>query len=700
VVDLLSRDKEFMADVVREMHEIKPDGRPGITGNHDAAWAAGIFSRYAEQARVRLNEAGAYIGKLQGWVPQTHDVGKMRAKATGGAERWVDFVMQRLDLDRTFPDLDTAQAREALAEVFQTIVTGRDRAVTAAQRGQFLGPRNLARSEGKSRVLHFKDAEAFLQYQEAFGRGNVLTNVLDHLDRSARKLALMETLGPNPEALLVSIIEDRKRAIRVDPNLDPAEKTRRIERLNRAWNPGVGRGKIRNLFAELTGETFIPENVTAAKIGAGIRSVQSLAKLGGVLLSQFNDLGTYAMSARVSGKNLFEAYLDGLRALLDGRKDPEQRALANSLGTMLDGMIQDMTMRWNAQDSIPGTMQRAMNLFFKASGMTGWTERLKAGYALMFSNHLAESRGRPWAELDQDLRGVLAHHGFSEARWELMRKMASQEAGGRWYVLPENARRLTNADIDTLLPADVRADVKDMYRKKARERLETDLQGMIADETRYAVLEPDERTRAVLLQGTRPGSVLGEITRFVAQFKSFPVAYTQRILGGRRWARNARGFDLPDFTHYIAAGLILGYASGAAKDIARGRTPKDPRKLETWFAAAAQGGGAGIYGDFLLSQYNRFGGGPIDTLAGPAIGAAGDVVKMGSRVLHGDIDVRGDSFRLMLDNAPYINLFYTRAALDWAVFNHIREMLSPGTIQRSDRRAFEEFGQRPLWRRM
>lgn len=697
VLELLSLDQEFMDDVVREMHEIKPKGRPGVTGNADAAFVADIFSRYAEQARVRLNEAGAFIGKLQGWVPQTHDVGKMMAKTTGGSERWVDFVLERLDLERSFPDLDPAKAREALAEVYQTIVTGRDRSVTAAQRGQFLGPRNLAKSQGKSRVLHFKDAEGFIQYQNTFGRGNVLTNVLDHLDLSARKLALMESLGPNPEAVLVSVIEDRKRSIRTDKALAPKEKTKRIEQLNRAWNGGLGRGRIRNLFAELTGETFIPENMTAAKIGAGIRAVQSLAKQGGVLLSQFNDLATYAMSARVNGKNLGEAYLDGLRALLDGRTEPDRRALAHSLGTMLDGMIQDMTLRWNAQDSIPGTIQRWMNFYFKASGMTGWTERLKAGYAHMFSNNLAEHRGKAWAELGEDLRGVLQHHGFDETHWDLMRKLARQETGGRWYVLPENVRLLQDADIDRLLPHDVRADVAPIYRKKARERFETDLQGMIADEVRYAVLEPDERTRSFLVQGTRPGSVLGEVVRFVAQFKSFPVAYTQRILGGRRWARTGRGFDMPGFTHFIAAGLALGYASMAAKDITKGRTPKDPAKVETWLAAAAQGGGAGIWGDFLLSKYNRFGGGPIDTLAGPALGSAGDLVKMGSRAIHGDIDLRGDAFRLALDNAPFINLFYTRAALDWAVLNHVREMLSPGTLRRADRRMEQEFGQKPLW---
>jgi hypothetical protein len=696
VVRLLSGDREFMDNVVREMVELRKDGVPGRTGDADAAWAAGKLSEAAERSRMRLNEAGANIGKLGGWVPQSHDVGKMRALGTGGEDRWVDFVLPRLDREQSLPGLDDEQVRETLGEIYQNIVTGRDRRVRPAQRGEFLGPRNLARAQGRHRVLHFKDAEAALEYQHRFGRGNVLTGVLEHLDLSARKAALMERLGPNPEAMLVAVIEDRKRAVRL-ADLPPAEKTRRIERLNRAWSSGLGRGRIRNLLGELTGETFIPENVTAARIGAGIRAVQSMAKLGGVLLSQFNDLATYAMSARVAGKNLFEAYLDGVGALLKGRGSEEQRALARSLGTMIDGMLQDMTMRWDAQDSIPGTMQRVQNWFFKASGMTWWTENLKAGYSIMLSNHLAEARGRAWGELGADLRGVLEHHGFGEAHWELMRGIARKGPEGRWYVLPENVRLLTDEALDALLPDGVREDALPMYRKKARERLETDLAGFFADETRYAVLEPDERTRAVLVQGTRPGSVLGEVVRFVAQFKSFPIAFTQRILSGRRWARNGRGFDLPGFTHFIAATLVLGYASMSAKDMAKGRSPKDPRRIGTWLAAAAQGGGAGIYGDFFLSEVNRFGGGLAGTALGPGLGAGFDAVEMVNQLVHGDVDVGSNAFYFALNNSPFINLWYTRAALDWAVFNHVREMLSPGSIRRAQRRAKKEFGQEPLW---
>src|SRR5690606_16301968 len=52
---------------------------------------------------------------------------------------------------------------------------------------------------------------------------------------------------------------------------------------------------------------------------------------------------------------------------------------------------------------------------------------------------------------------------------------------------------------------------------------------------------------------------------------------------------------------------------------------RDPRKMnpldeqgrDFWGAAMLQGGGLGIYGDFLFSDVNRFGGGLARTVAGP-----------------------------------------------------------------------------------
>ncbi len=140
----LLKDPDFLDAIVREMHEIRDGGKPGITGNANAKYAADVFAKYAEISRIRVNEAGANIGKLGGWVPQNHDAAKMLKVKP---KEWAEKVLAGLDVERTFPDVtDPDEIRKILEDIYVTISTGRGHGITAAQRGEFVGPRNLAKS--------------------------------------------------------------------------------------------------------------------------------------------------------------------------------------------------------------------------------------------------------------------------------------------------------------------------------------------------------------------------------------------------------------------------------------------------------------------------------------------------------------------------------------------------------------------------
>lgn len=54
----------------------------------------------------------------------------------------------------------------------------------------------------------------------------------------------------------------------------------------------------------------------------------------------------------------------------------------------------------------------------------------------------------------------------------------------------------------------------------------------------------------------------------------------------------------------------------------------------------------------------------------------------------------GDAYYLALNNTPFINLWYTRAALDLAILNQMQDWISPGTLQRREKRIQKDFGQR------
>jgi hypothetical protein len=107
----------------------------------------------------------------------------------------------------------------------------------------------------------------------------------------------------------------------------------------------------------------------------------------------------------------------------------------------------------------------------------------------------------------------------------------------------------------------------------------------------------------------------------------------------------------------------------------------------------AQGGGAGIYGDFLFGEVrNRFGGGLLSTLAGPTLGTIEDLADLWGRLRNGD-DTAAASFRLALSNTPFLNLFYTRIALDYLVLWQLQEWLNPGAMRRMEQRIEKENAQ-------
>jgi len=111
-----------------------------------------------------------------------------------------------------------------------------------------------------------------------------------------------------------------------------------------------------------------------------------------------------------------------------------------------------------------------------------------------------------------------------------------------------------------------------------------------------------------------------------------------------------------------------------------------------------QGGGAGIYGDFLLGEYNRFGGGFVETLGGPGVGTVSNIARIFSAIRDGET-FGGVAFQTTKSLTPGANLFYTKVALDYLLFFQIQEALSPGSLRRMERRIDREQGQKYLFRR-
>lgn len=182
-------------DVVRELHGERTRSAP-------AAEMAKAVARAIETLRQRFNAAGGHIAKLDNYVPQHHDP---EALMKAGRKAWVDYMLQKDVLDRTRmtgidgKPLGDDDLRHALEVAWERITTDGwiDREPSAIPHGAGA----LWKRHTDARFLHFKDAQAWIDYQRTFAGGDPYSALLGYIARMSRDVAFMEIMGPNPDMM-------------------------------------------------------------------------------------------------------------------------------------------------------------------------------------------------------------------------------------------------------------------------------------------------------------------------------------------------------------------------------------------------------------------------------------------------------------------------------------------------------------------
>jgi hypothetical protein len=266
-------------------------------------------------------------------------------------------------------------------------------------------------------------------------------------------------------------------------------------------------------------------------------------------------------------------------------------------------------------------------------------------------------------------------YGIDQKGWELARKGAKKGPDGRMYLVP--------------------GEIPDV---KIRENMFA----LLVSEADFSVPSPGARERAIMRRGYRPDESAGVAIRLMMQFKSFGVTALTKNLGRHMYGHGAKsmreqlqrgvGANI-GIINSIVGTTLLGYYVMQLKEVAKGREPR-PASMETFLAAMLQGGGLGIYGDFLFGQANRFGGGTLQTLAGPGLGTIADTVDLLQRIkgaiMGGEEDFGGDLLRLIKSNTPFANLFYTQQAMNYLIWYQLQETINPGYLRRMERRVERE----------
>jgi hypothetical protein len=688
-------------DIARALWQI--DNGDNFTGlAKEAVDIARVVHKWQETSRMDANEAGAWIKKMPGYITrQSHDMDKIRK---AGYEKWFDDISDKLD-ERTFDGV--ADRHEFLKSVWEGLSTGiHFKNGQVGSSASLRGFRNVGRAMSQERTLHFKDADSWTAYNKDYGRGELREAVLGSLMTSSHSTGLMKVLGPNAEMNYEAIVESLKKKARATDAIDKLKRTT------------ANNGKIDNFFRTVTGETNIPGGrAMLAQVGAAARGLNSIKMLGTAVVSSISDAPVGASEFRYQDMGFFESYGLALKnmggALRDMAvsianrkltvKSKEHRRVLAELGISLDATTGLMTQRFDPSGDIPGRLSKGLNTFFRLNGLTLWTDSMRAGSMIGMANRIGSYSGLSHGRLPEGVRNVLELYGIGKDEWNLISTVGVKEVKDVGsFITPDMMNNLSPEAVSGYL---TKKGIKPTaYQiKKAKRQLEDSLRGYYVDRSQYAVVEPDAKGRAIMLQGTQPGTVMGEMARAFMQFKAFPISIAQKVWGRDIRGRTGKGSSMRAMAEFMVMSTLFGYMAMTAKDLTKNRSPRDPSDPRTWGAAFLQGGGAGIYGDFLFGDMkNRFGGGFVSTIAGPTASQADELFNIFGQVKAGEFDKAGESlFKFGYSNAagalsiinPYatmLNTAYSKAALDNLIYYNVMESMNPGYKRRLERRMRKE----------
>jgi len=649
------------------------------TGVKQAKDIAMILKKYQNSWRNRLNDLGANIGLLDDWITRTtHNTEKMAnaskiSKIIGdNRTAWVEFIKGRLDIPRTFANVsDPAQIDNILGDIYNSIMSGDH--LKHGGTNSVYGTRNVTNRLNASRVLHFKDVQARQEYNVAFGEPSLKESVMGVLSNSARNIAIMQELGTNPKDTLNKILALLRKKYK-----DQDSKITRQLNLK----------TFENQFKEIDGSINGIGNQTLATISMGVRTLQNTGKLGLATITSFGDLAQYMGTTSFQGRGLFSGLFEALNGLFKNN----DRAAMEVLQTTSNSIHSFMGNKYGAANDTWGTMGKIQNTFFKWNTLNGWISSLKSSMAVGLSRHYGMQTELKFSDLSIRERNFLTLYGIDDGKWNMLRSIKTLDVEGKRYMTAEGVNELS----DNVINAYVGKKLSQREIRNFKQDLEITWRNVLVDQTMHGTPEPDAAIRAITNQGLEKGTPMGETIRFVMQFKSFPISIWKKIIGRELYSYgpdDSRLAKVSGLASLLMLSTFWGYIAMSVKDMIKGRSPRDPNKKSTLVQAFAQGGGAGIYGDFLINELqNEYGNGIFETALGPT---ASDIKKIFDIVQSmNDPKKAGKKFvQLAEGNVPFLNLYYTKTAYDYLIGYQVKEYLDPGFFRRMRDKHEQQRGQ-------
>ncbi|EQA4397603.1 hypothetical protein ACX2RO_003881 [Acinetobacter baumannii] len=677
-------DQELVQKIVRERFGEN-------TGDALAKKISDKMGDVFETMRDRFNRNGGDIGKLDNWgLPQTHNLEKI---AKAGKEAWVNKAESLIDTRQYVHEngdyYSQQEIRSLLEYTYDTLSSDGANKIEVGRQATGGGTSKVTNRHGESRVLHFKDAESWLEYQSEFGGMQFVDLVEAHINGLSKDIAMVENLGSNPKTAL-KILMDAAAKKDWEKGIDNNATTR-------------SRKRAQVMFDEFSGGNS-PQSQVLANLGLAYRSMNVASMLGGTTIASLADQATIAKNASVHNVSYRKAFGGLIEQLNPANK--EDRELAHSLGLATEEMLGSIA-RWS-DDGLTSTYGKSEKLARISSGvatqvmrvsfLNALTSASKVGFTkLLMEKYGRLSRSKAWNDLDVQDRELLSNTGLDERAWQVF-QLAEP-------VVDRKGNQLMSARSIYEIPDEKLTAFGDP--KQVKDQVASQLQAHLLDEQGMAVIEAGLRERTWMTVGAK-GTITGEVFKGIIQFKSFSAAFSMRQ-GSRMVAQEGlkgkAAYGIPLFvTMTLLGGLVV-----QLRELLNGNDPQtiydsnDPKKATSFFMRSlVAGGGLPVLGDILVAGTDTSGRDANSFVSGPLgsdfTGLLGLTVGNLTQYNEGkDTNFGNEAFKFVKGKIPAQNLWYTKAAINRMFFDEMQDTIAPGYREKALRKAERQQDRERFW---
>ena len=682
-------DKDIIMQIVSD----------GKKGDPQAAKAAETFKKLLNMLHKDKVDVGIQENFIKDYAFNQRDLFNIDKMTNMGKDAWIDYAYSNIDIDRTFPNIETLEARKKyLGDVFDGSIQ-RDldsEAVDFSNLPKDRIKKSIPKKYTKPRTI-FYTPEGLADMFAEFSDKSLIESMLAESAKTARDVAMFEILGPGAQTEFATLVQKTIRNLQKEQKgLKPTDAgyikaQKEIDTIKEAGSD------FNNYFKEITNSSNISGKEWLANAGENLRSLTSMSSLGGAAFSAVTDLATGITALQVfTGQNYFKLVAESAVSLIKSLPIETQLRSASQLAISLESSLGNILRIQGSTGPITKGINKLNYLYSKINPLQQQARFHRVAFTSLLSMKLGQWAEGSWKDMDPFASSGLLKSGIKEVDWDAMKAMRKPLKDGE-FTIDAVSSHLISDELANKIIADHKA-INPAFEPKTpvqyRAYLEKRLDSYYTEFSNMAAPSPGLRERKVLMMGTSKGTEPGELIRTIAMLKSFTVK--QANIMQRVYLANPN--RKPNIAHLSGMFLglsTMGYVAESLRAISKNETPPDPTSVDTIRNSILRSGAGSLVFDAMFGQ--SYGGNTdfFTGLVGGPVWSKGDtLVGVGRKALTGESEMK--DLTEVGSLLPGSNLWYLKSALHYTIMDDFKEELRPGHKRRMEQRRKENEGL--LWR--